>query len=795
MSIRFLGVLAAMPVWVLGSVLLSALQLGLVVYNAGRIAVDLCFFWLAGVLRRVVMWVNSPWSFGSHRRRMEALERSLYAARTREEWTAAATLIDKAEGAEGWRSEVESSDYDYRLVEQMLRSLKEARLAGDTHELMFLLGSALHRRFGSIDRSCLYHRARAGTKRLVERFVDECVLAINAVAQAPTGAHSAISPTKGGPADGSGTRGHDSEGLLAGPGLAAGRVPAPTTAADGGETPAAIAGTTPVPGGRPAALHMPALSGVSQDAAPDPGPGSPTNSAASAAAAPSHLSASDKLEFFEGARLAMGRTALCLSGGGALAMYHMGVVRALIQADAMPRIVSGTSGGAIVAGMLAIRTDKEMVEDVIASDIADRYGVTWFDPIPTQVATFAASLLTSDRPHTMRSERFAATCKRYFGAYTFGEAFRRTGRVVSIVITVRYGDGGASHPFLANYLTCPTVFIWSAVAASCALPGLMPAANLVSKPPQSAATARAAAAAAAAARRAAASRPGRAHGARAVSPTASTPTTVSASNPASPRNRAPAAPGDMSSAEDPAPPEDPSHRMQHAASGDRPARHAHARERTSENATATATATAASAEAGISARTAGGDALGPLDGVPFHPRGVHALDGSMQSDIPGEALARLFHVNRFVTSQVNPHIAPFLREDHHSAALPPAHGAVSGSPDDDGSALASAAAAVSRGGGGGVAALLSQVRLWLTLDIQYRAHRLARLRLLPRFFGADVSGIFTQRYRGHVTISPRMSLLDQFKALSHPSRQDMERYISEGELATWPRLAHIATTA
>ncbi len=155
MSIRFLGVLAAMPVWVLGSVLLSALQLGLVVYNAGRIAVDLCFFWLAGVLRRVVMWVNSPWSFGSHRRRMEALERSLYAARTREEWTAAATLIDKAEGAEGWRSEVESSDYDYRLVEQMLRSLKEARLAGDTHELMFLLGSALHRRFGSIDRSCL----------------------------------------------------------------------------------------------------------------------------------------------------------------------------------------------------------------------------------------------------------------------------------------------------------------------------------------------------------------------------------------------------------------------------------------------------------------------------------------------------------------------------------------------------------------------------------------------------------------------------------------------------------------
>lgn len=628
------------------------------------------------------------------------------------------------------------------------------------------------------------HRARAGTKRLVDRFVDECVLAINAVAQAPTHADPTDALAKDGPVGSSGAGGNDS-GEAQGRSPCMGPIAAPTsaTAAGDGETPVAVAGTTPVPGGRPSALHVPAPSGKAPGASHDPDPSSPESPATTAAAAPSYLSASDKLEFFEGARLAMGRTALCLSGGGALAMYHMGVVRALIQADTMPRIVSGTSGGAIVAGMLAIRTDKEMVDDVIASDIADRYGVTWFDPIPTQVATFAASLLTSDRPYTMRSERFAATCKRYFGAYTFGEAFRRTGRVVSIVITVRYGEGGATHPFLANYLTCPTVFIWSAVAASCALPGLMPAANLVSKPPQAAAAAKASAS------RSAASWPGRASGAGAGSPTASTPTTVSASNPASPRSGTPALTGDATSAElsadsqheDPCPPEGPTRRP-HAASRGGPTRAARP----------SATTTASSNRGGT--RAPAESVLGPLDGVPFHPRGVHALDGSMQSDIPGEALARLFHVNRFVTSQVNPHIAPFLREDHHSAALPPAQGTVSGSPDDDGSALASAAAAVSRGGGGGFAALLSQVRLWLTLDVQYRAHRLARLRLLPRFFGADVSGIFTQRYRGHVTISPRMSLLDQFKALSHPSRQDMERYISEGELATWPRLPHIATT-
>ena len=36
----------------------------------------------------------------------------------------------------------------------------------------------------------------------------------------------------------------------------------------------------------------------------------------------------------------------------------------------MPGIISGTSGGAIVAGVLGIHTDAEMLDEVIADDIA-----------------------------------------------------------------------------------------------------------------------------------------------------------------------------------------------------------------------------------------------------------------------------------------------------------------------------------------------------------------------------------------------------------------------------------------
>jgi len=478
---------------------------------------------------------------------------------------------------------------------------------------------------------------------MVERFVNECVAAVRAIADAPAAPPGAAKPTEVGDP----------------------------------------VGDAPYP-------------------APSPSPARPAT-------------AQDRFEFFEGARLAVGRTALCLSGGGALAMYHMGVVKALLEAGVMPRIVSGTSGGAIIAGLLALHTDREMLDHVISPDITDRYGVPWFDPLPTQVRTFASSLLTADRPYIMSSERFARACRSCFGKTTFADAFRRTGRVVSIVITVRYGSGGggasSTHPFLVNYLTCPNVYVWSAVAASCALPGLMPAANLLARP----------------------------H-------TAATPPPPPTPGP-SPRDTPGGDDADGSSdgpSCDPSPP-------------------------------------APGSDAASSAP----------DEVPFHPRGVDSLDGSMQSDIPCDALARMFHVNRFVTSQVNPHVAPFLREDHHSPSLPPAP-STAGSPDADGSAAASASLP-GPGARPGVASLLSQIRLWLTLDVQYRTRRLARMQLLPRFFGADLSGVFTQRYRGHVTISPHMTLFDQCKALSHPSREDMARYIRQGELATWPKLAHIRT--
>ena len=69
-------------------------------------------------------------------------------------------------------------------------------------------------------------------------------------------------------------------------------------------------------------------------------------------------------------------------------MYHMGVIKALIENGAMPGIISGTSGGSIVVGVLGIHSDQEMLEEVIADDIAVRYPERWFPPIAQQLYSY-----------------------------------------------------------------------------------------------------------------------------------------------------------------------------------------------------------------------------------------------------------------------------------------------------------------------------------------------------------------------------------------------------------------------
>ena len=47
-------------------------------------------------------------------------------------------------------------------------------------------------------------------------------------------------------------------------------------------------------------------------------------------------------------------------GGASLGQYHYGVIKCLVAADLMPRVVSGSSVGSIFASLLCTKTKEEL---------------------------------------------------------------------------------------------------------------------------------------------------------------------------------------------------------------------------------------------------------------------------------------------------------------------------------------------------------------------------------------------------------------------------------------------------
>lgn len=170
-----------------------------------------------------------------------------------------------------------------------------------------------------------------------------------------------------------------------------------------------------------------------------------------------------KHSFFSHLFTNYGRTALCLSGGASFAYYHFGVAKALLDANLLPEVITGTSGGAMVAAFLATRTDAEL-KALLVPALAGRITAchdtfwTWF---PRWYRTGAR----------FDSLEWARKCSWFCrGSLTFREAYERTGRKLNVTCIP---SDPHSPSIMANYLTSPDCVIWSAVLASAAVPGIL----------------------------------------------------------------------------------------------------------------------------------------------------------------------------------------------------------------------------------------------------------------------------------------------------------------------------------
>ncbi|EEY55100.1 patatin-like phospholipase, putative [Phytophthora infestans T30-4] len=197
----------------------------------------------------------------------------------------------------------------------------------------------------------------------------------------------------------------------------------------------------------------------------------------------------EKVRFFRRMKQSFGSTALCLSGGGSIAMYHMGVIRALLDANVLPNVISGSSGGSITAAFTACRTNEELLNNVLVSDISTRYfslGIRWFPPLLEQLAHCVKTgflVASSDFERTTEhyySEPMNAEDKTMY--YTFQDAFLKTGRHVCITVSASDITGHKGpKKLLLSHINTPHVLLWSAVAVSCSLPGIMKGKQLMAK--------------------------------------------------------------------------------------------------------------------------------------------------------------------------------------------------------------------------------------------------------------------------------------------------------------------------
>jgi TAG lipase/steryl ester hydrolase/phospholipase A2/LPA acyltransferase len=133
------------------------------------------------------------------------------------------------------------------------------------------------------------------------------------------------------------------------------------------------------------------------------------------------------------------------------------------------------------------------------------------------------------------------------------------------------------------------------------------------------------------------------------------------------------------------------------------------------------------------------------------------IDGSIAGDLPARILERLFNVNHFIASQVNPHVATFL----------PAEGDVP-----------------------------TWCRRGANAVMDSAIHGLSNM---AEYFDDSTTlkmlhSIFSQTYTGDITILPDTAWTRYVEILANPDQEFMRKAMRSGEEATWPKIDRIKNT-
>ncbi|WP_262500827.1 DUF3336 domain-containing protein [Pseudohalioglobus sediminis] len=182
----------------------------------------------------------------------------------------------------------------------------------------------------------------------------------------------------------------------------------------------------------------------------------------------SEIGEEERLDFFRRANHCFGRSALMMSGSGMLLYFHVGVVKALLEQNLLPDILSGSSGGSFVGSMLATHSRDELQK--------------MFDPTylvsQIEMEKQRLSVLHRIRPQILQVHEIQGIVERLVPDMTFQEAFAKTGIHMNISIAPAETHQTSR---LLNATTTPNVLIRQSIMASAAVPGVYPPVTLMAR--------------------------------------------------------------------------------------------------------------------------------------------------------------------------------------------------------------------------------------------------------------------------------------------------------------------------
>lgn len=181
----------------------------------------------------------------------------------------------------------------------------------------------------------------------------------------------------------------------------------------------------------------------------------------------------------------IGRTALLLSGGSTFGVSHIGVLITLLENNLLPRIISGSSSGSIIASILCCHSNEEI--QYLLAGITERKFNIFGESQPAGHHDGRFKSVLERISHFLKYGTFfdieglQETMINFVGDLTFREAYNRTGKILNMSVSPASLH---EQTRLLNYLTAPNCLIWSAVCASCSLPGIFPSTSIYEKNPR-----------------------------------------------------------------------------------------------------------------------------------------------------------------------------------------------------------------------------------------------------------------------------------------------------------------------